>query len=182
MKELQILTFGNDSYGGLSGRDIMAICTGLQEVIKPSYLDQRIEQSTYLGKKLYEKGLPVIVPPGAHAIYLDVNKFFPERHWSKFAGVGLTIELIRKYAIRGCELGAFGFEFDQRKNLNENELPPNLVRFAIPRNVYSKEHLDYTIEALEDIYLNRDKVPNMKIIKGADLHLRHFQSQLAMCN
>lgn len=177
LKEKQILTFGNDSYGGMSGRDIMALCRGLYEVTKDSYLQSRTHQSQDLAMGLAKKGIPVIVPPGAHAVYIDVNKFFPERKWSDFAGVGLTIELLRKYAIRGCELGAFAFEFDQRESLPD-PIPPNLVRFAIPRNVYGPEHIDYTIEALGELYEKREEIPNVVIVRGQELKLRHFQSGL----
>lgn len=83
----------------------------------------------------------------------------------------------RHVAIRTCELGAFAFEFDQRKELPD-PLPPNLVRFAIPRNVFSREHIDYTIEAVKELYDQRDTIPNMRITRGESIALRHFQAQL----
>src|SRR5690606_17850854 len=99
------------------------------------------------------------------------------REWKDFAGVGLCIELIRRHAIRACELGAFAFEFDQRKVLPD-PLPPNLVRLAVPRNMYSREHIDYTIQCIKELYDDRDSIPNVKIVRGAELALRHFQAEL----
>lgn len=100
-----------------------------------------------MARDLAKNGIPAVLPPGGHAVFIDVNKFFPDRKWQDFAGVGLCAELLRKYAIRTCELGAFAFEWDRREKL-EDPLPPNFIRLAIPRNVYGKEHMDYTVKAL----------------------------------
>jgi tryptophanase len=94
-----------------------------------------------------------------------------------FGGVGFTIELIRRYAIRAVELGPFAFEWDQRPE-GQREKVLNLVRFAIPRNMYSKGHMDYTIEAVAELYRNREAIPKVRITRGAELRLRHFQTGL----
>jgi tryptophanase len=179
LKEKQILTFGNDSYGGLSGRDIMALSMGLQEVMKESYLRSRIDQVSYFARKLAEHGVPVILPPGGHAIYLDMTKFFEgiEMKPEDFGGVGFTIELLRYYGIRACELGPFAFEWDQRSEA-EREGILNVVRFAIPRNAYSNSDLDYAVAAISELYRNREQIPKIRIKRGADLKLRHFQTGL----
>jgi len=85
----------------------------------------------------------------------------------------LTIELLRRYAIRSCELGAFAFEWDLREKLEE-PLPPNFVRLAIPRNCYHKEHMDYIASAIVELFYDRDSIPNMEIIRGKTIPLRHF--------
>jgi len=180
LKQLQILRYGNDSYGGLSGRDIMACAMGLSCVLSENYLRGRIHQVRYFAHELAKRNIPVFLPPGGHAIYLETDKFFnnrPDYSPGDFLGVGLVIELIRMYGIRACELGPFGFEWDNkdeedRKGINDQ------VRFAVPRNVYSKGHIDYTVRALEQMYLNRDSIPKVRISRGKNLKLRHFQSGL----
>lgn len=179
LKQKQILTFGNDSYGGLSGRDIMTIAVGLSQALRQAYLDHRIGQVRDFAAKLADAGLPVVLPSGGHAVYLDMDRFFAHGVMEKddFPGVGLCIELIRRYGIRGCELGPFAFEWD-RKTPQQRQGILNLVRFALPRNGYDQEHLDYAVAALADCYHNRDRIPKMRIIRGRDLRLRHFQAGL----
>jgi tryptophanase len=179
LKEKQILTFGNDSYGGLSGRDIMALATGLYEIVKKQYLRERITQVRDFAFRLAQNGVPVVLPPGGHAVYINMDKFFANTGTKieDFKGVGFTIELIRHYGIRAAELGPFAFEFDN-KTPKEREGILNFVRFAIPRNVYNTNHINYAIAAITELYKNRDKIPKVKISRGAKLRLRHFQSGL----
>lgn len=179
LKEKQILTFGNDSYGGLSGRDIMALAAGLYEVVKEPYLRERILQVRDFAIKLAQKGVPVVLPPGGHAIYLNIDKFFEgtDMKIDDFGGVGFTIELLRHYGIRACELGPFAFEWDN-KSPKEREGILNFVRFAVPRNVYNTNHIDYAVSAITELYHHKDKIPKVKISRGAKLRLRHFQSGL----
>lgn len=179
LREKQILTFGNDSYGGLSGRDIMALAVGLYEVVKQPYLRERIGQTRYLARRLAEGGIPVVLPAGGHAVYIDMNRFFEGIHMrpENFMGVGLTIELIRHYGIRACELGPFAFEWDKKTD-EQREGVLNLVRLAIPRNAYGIAHMDYAVAALRELYQNRDRIPKVRISRGAELRLRHFQTGL----
>jgi len=179
LKERQILTFGNDSYGGMSGRDIMALAAGLYEVVQETYLNERKNQVRDFARKLAQNGIPVILPAGGHAIYINMNKFFEgtEMKVDDFGGVGFTIELLRHYGIRACELGPFAFEWDNKTPEQRNGIL-NLVRFAIPRNVYSASHIDYAVAAITELYHHKEKIPKVKIIRGKKLHLRHFQSGL----
>jgi tryptophanase len=179
LKEKQILTFGNDSYGGLSGRDIMALTAGLYEIIKESYLRNRIFQVREFARKLSEGGVPIILPAGGHAIYIKTDKFLEGTglKTEDFGGLGITIELIKHYGIRACELGAFAFEWDKKTDEQRKGIV-NLVRFAIPRNAYSPQHIDYTVEAIKEVYKNKNLIPRVKIKRGAHLRLRHFQSGL----
>ncbi|TXT59972.1 MAG: Tryptophanase [Promethearchaeota archaeon] len=179
LKEKQILTFGNDSYGGLSGRDIMALAAGLYEIIKEPYLFDRIGQVRYFAKELAKNGIPVVLPPGGHAVYINMDKFFQGTNMkvNDFGGVGLTIELIRHYGIRACELGPFAFEWD-KKTPDQREGILNLVRLAVPRNQYDKSHIDYAVAALKELYKHRDAIPKVEVSRGKNLRLRHFQSGL----
>jgi tryptophanase len=179
LKEKQILTFGNDSYGGLSGRDIMSIASGLYEVVREPYLQNRIGQTHYFARRLTENGVPVVLPAGGHAVYIDMDRFFrytPNR-LEDFRGIGLIIELIRRYGIRASEVGPFSFEWDQKTEEQRRGIL-NLLRFAIPRNLYSKEHIDYAVAAITELHENEHVIPRMKITRGASLRLRHFQAGL----
>ncbi|HUW89479.1 MAG TPA: tryptophanase [Candidatus Nanopelagicaceae bacterium] len=179
LKEKQILTFGNDSYGGLSGRDIMALAVGLYEVVKEPYLAERIRQVREFARKLAKNGVPVVLPAGGHAVYINVEEFFKgtDMEIDDFGGVGFTIELLKHYGIRACELGPFAFEWD-KKTPEQRKGILNLVRFAVPRNVYDTSHIDYAVAAITELHRNRDKIPKVKVSRGSDLRLRHFQSGL----
>jgi len=179
LKEKQILTFGNDSYGGMSGRDIMALAAGLYEVVQETYLDERKNQVREFARKLAQNGIPVILPAGGHAVYINMTKFFEgtDMKVDDFGGVGFTIELLRHYGIRACELGPFAFEWD-KKTPEQRKGILNLVRFAVPRNVYSASHIDYAVAAITELYHHKEKIPKVKIARGAELLLRHFQAGL----
>lgn len=178
LKEKQISAYGNDSYGGISGRDIFALASGLYEIVKLDYLQNRIEQVEYLAQGLFSNGIPVFLPAGGHGVYLNIDEFFGgKRKPDDFAGVGFTVELLRRYGIRACELGYFAFEWDKKTKDQQEEIL-NQVRFALSRNVYCKEHLDYTIGAVTELYKDRENIPNMRISRGSELRLRHFQTGL----
>ena len=179
LKERQILAYGNDSYGGLSGRDIMALTVGLYEVLSESYLNDRIRQVREFAFKLAENNVPVVLPAGGHAVYINMERFFEGTNMKieDFGVVGFTIELVRHYVIRGAELGPFAFEWDNKTEGERNGIL-NLVRFAIPRNVYGSSHIDYAVAAITEMYKNRALIPKVKVSRGAKLRLRHFQSGL----
>ncbi len=172
LKEKQIVTIGNDSYGALSGRDIMALSMGLYEVVKEKYLKSRIGQTRYFAKKLAEHNVPVILPAGGHAVYLDMERFLEGTGMKTedFGGVGFTIELIN-------ELGPFAFEYDQRPPEQQRSIL-NLVRFAIPRNAYSRADIDYTVAAVVELFNHKESIPKVRISRGKELSLRHFQTGL----
>ena len=179
LKEKQILTFGNDSYGGLSGRDIMALAVGLYEVVKEPYLTERIRQVREFARKLANNGVPVVLPAGGHAVYINVEAFFKgtDMEIDDFGGVGFTIELLKHYGIRACELGAFAFEWD-KKTPEQRKGILNLVRLAVPRNVYDTSHIDYAVAAITELHRNKEKIPKVRVSRGNNLRLRHFQSGL----
>ncbi|MFX1454382.1 MAG: tryptophanase [Promethearchaeota archaeon] len=179
LKEKQILTFGNDSYGGLSGRDIMALASSLYETVNMNALKNRVNLVGYFAQKLASNGVPVVLPPGGHAVYINMDKFFEglDMKIDDFGGAGFTIELVKHYGIRACELGPFAFEWDKKTPEERNSIL-NLVRFAIPWNAYNVSHIDYAVAAITELYKNRDRIPKVKISRGAELRLRHFQTGL----
>lgn len=178
LKVRQISAYGNDSYGGMSGRDIMALASGLYEAARYEYLDERVSQCEYLAQGFYKAGLPVVLPAGGHGVYLNMDKFFDgKRGHDSFAGEGFSLELIRRYGIRVSELGDYSMEYDLKTPEQQAEVA-NVVRFAINRSQLSREHLDYVIAAATELYKDRDSIPNMRIVMGKDLPMRHFHAFL----
>lgn len=178
LKVKQISSYGNDSYGGMSGRDIMALACGLYECGRLEYLQERVGQCEYLAQGFYKAGLPVVLPAGGHGVYLNMDKFFDyKRGHDTFAGQGFSIELIRRYGIRVSELGDYSMEYDLKTPEQQKEVA-NVVRFAINRSQLSQEHLDYIIAAVTELYKDRDSIPNVKIVQGHNLPMRHFHAFL----
>lgn len=167
-----IITEGYSTYGGLSGRDMEAIATGLKEVFDPDYLHYRIKSTTYLGEKLNEMGIPIILPVGGHAVYVDAKAFYPHVPPEQFPGQALVCELYLKSGIRSCEIGSVMFG----KNDEEGKFipaPMELVRLAIPRRVYTQSHMDYVAETFAELWKERELVRGYQIIYEPPF-LRHF--------
>lgn len=175
----QILTEGHPTYGGMSGRDLMTLVEGLKTITKDEYLDYRIKQVKYFGEKMHENGIPVMMPIGGHAVYLDVNKFFEGTKMKPedFGGVAFTAILLAAYGHRACELGYFAFGSYDKTTGKESFPEVNFVRFAVPRLRYEKEDLDSVVEAVKNIHENRDLIPGVEVIYGKELALRHFKSR-----
>lgn len=179
LKVKQISCYGNDSYGGMSGHDIMALAVGLYESCDFNYMDSRVKQVEYLAQGFYKAGVKgVVLPAGGHAVYLNMDEFFDgKRGHDTFAGQGFSLELIRRYGIRVAELGDFSMEYDLKTPEQQAELA-NVVRFAIDRSRLTQEHLDYVIAAVKALYEDRESIPNMRILWGKNLPMRHFHAFL----
>lgn len=179
LKVKQISSYGNDSYGGMSGRDIMALSAGLYECCDFDYLEERVNQCNYLAEGFYKAGVKgVVIPAGGHGVYINMDEFFDgKRGHETFAGQGFSVELIRRYGIRVAELGDYSMEYDLKTPEQQKEVA-NVVRFAIDRSRLSQEHLDYVIAAVKALYEDKDSIPNMKIISGHNLPMRHFHAFL----
>ncbi len=179
LKVKQISSYGNDSYGGMSGRDIMALACGLYECCKFDYLDERVKQCQYLAEGFYDAGVKgVVLPAGGHGVYINMDEFFDnKRDPLSFAGEGFSLELIRRYGIRVSELGNYSMEYDLKSPEQQAEVS-NVVRFAVNRSMYSREHLDYVIAAVKALYEDRESIPNMRIVWGENLPMRHFHAFL----
>ena len=179
LKVKQISCYGNDSYGGMSGRDIMALAAGLYEECNFNYQEARVKQCEYLAQGFYKAGVKgVILPAGGHGVYINMTEFFDnKRGHETFAGQGFSIELIRRYGIRTSELGDYSMEYDLKTPEQQEELC-NVVRFAVNRSMFNQEHMDYVIAAVKALYEDRESIPNMRIIQGRTLPMRHFHAFL----
>ena len=176
LKVKQISCYGNDSYGGMSGRDIMALAVGMYESCDFNYMEERVAQCNYLAEGFYDAG--VVLPAGGHAVYINMDEFFDgKRGHDTFAGQGFSVELIRRYGIRTSELGDYSMEYDLKTPEQQAEVA-NVVRFAIDRSRLTKEHLDYVIAAVKALYEDRESIPNMRIVWGTNLPMRHFHAFL----
>ena len=179
LKVKQISCYGNDSYGGMSGRDIMALAVGMYESCDFNYMHERVSQCEYLAQGFYKAGVKgVVLPAGGHAVYINMDEFFDgKRGHETFAGEGFSLELIRRYGIRVSELGDYSMEYDLKTPEQQAELA-NVVRFAIDRSRLTQEHLDYVIAAVKALYEDRESIPNMRIVWGHNLPMRHFHAFL----
>jgi tryptophanase len=167
-KNLLILTEGYPTYGGLAGRDLEAIAVGLQEALQEAYLHYRIVSTSYLGENISKHGVPIVQPPGGHAIYLDARTFLPHIPLDQFPGVALANELYIEGGIRSVEIGRLMFAGAAKWDL---------VRLAIPRRVYTQSHIDYVIEVILEVWEKRERVRGMKLTSEAPF-LRHFTAHL----
>jgi tryptophanase len=164
---LLILTEGFPTYGGLAGRDLEAIAVGLQEVLDPDYLRYRIISTGYLGRHIADHGVPIVEPPGGHAIYIDAARMLPHIPRAQFPGQALAVELYRHAGIRSVEIGSVMFG-DQARH--------ELLRLAIPRRVYTQSHIDYVVEAILEVNARKDEIRGLEIAEEPPF-LRHFSAR-----
>ena len=165
---LLIMIEGFPTYGGLAGRDLEAIAIGLDEVVQEDYLEFRVNQVAHLGEMLEEGGVPIVKPVGGHAVYLDARRFLPNVPLAEFPGQALVVALYREHGIRAVEVGRL--MFGDRAKLD-------LVRLAIPRRVYTTEHMRYVAESVIDLYRHRDALRGLRLTYEAPT-LRHFTARL----
>jgi tryptophanase len=177
----QITREGHPTYGGMSGRDIMTLVAGLRIVTREDYLTYRIRQVQDFGMSLRQRGLPVLMPAGGHAVYLDINKFFADTAMqpADFGGLALTAILLAAYGHRAVELGNFAFGKWDPQTGQETFPEVNFVRFAIPRLRYERDDLEAVAEALHLLYERRQEIPPITVTYGKDLPLRHFKARFA---
>jgi tryptophanase len=174
-RNILVVTEGFPTYGGLAGRDLEAIAQGLEEILDESYLHYRIRTIAYLGEKLVEAGVPLILPTGGHAVYLDAGKFCLQIPNFEFPGQAIACALYLKGGIRACEIGSIMFgKYDENGKTISPDL--ELVRLAIPRRVYTQSHIDYVAEVIIEVFQEREKLRGFKIVKEP-LFLRHFTAE-----
>lgn len=176
IKERLVLYEGFETYGGLAGRDLAAIAVGLEECVDEAWLAYRIGQVAYLGQGLRDAGVPVLVPFGGHAIYVDAAAFLPHVSRDRFPGQALSVALFIESGIRSVEIG--GVMFGKVDPASGKTVFPKLelVRFALPRRVYMREHLDYVVESVAELFRNREKIAGFEFEYQADV-LRHFTAR-----
>jgi tryptophanase len=171
-----IVREGFPTYGGLAGRDLDAMAVGFKEALEIPYLDYRLGQTTYLGERLLEIGVPIIEPPGAHAIYVDAMKLLPHIPQTQLPGQALSLALYHQGGIRAAELGTVAFGYTDPET-GEEVLPKlDLVRMAIPRRVYTQSHLDYVVDVFKKIIENKETLKGYRITYQPRL-LRHFTAR-----
>jgi len=175
-RNMLILTEGFPTYGGLAGRDLEAMAQGLREVVDPDYLRYRIRSTAYLGEALSAAGVPLVLPIGGHAVYLDAAALLPQIAPLEYPGQALACALYREGGIRGCEIGSvmFGLHSDG----SEEPAPMELVRLAIPRRVYTQSHVDYVIEVIRWVAERASELRGFRIAEQP-ASLRHFTARFA---
>jgi tryptophanase len=164
---LLILTEGFPTYGGLAGRDLDAIAVGLEEILHPDYLRYRIASTGYLGRHIADRGVPIVEPPGGHAIYIDAARMLPHIPPHQFPGQALAVELYRHAGIRSVEIGSVMFGAAARHEL---------LRLAIPRRVYTQSHIDYVVEAVLEVNARKRDIRGLEIAEEPPF-LRHFSAR-----
>lgn len=179
-RNLLIVTEGFPTYGGLAGRDLEAVAQGLLEIVDEHYLQYRIRSVEYLGERLVAAGVPIIEPPGGHAIYVDAKRFLPNIPADQYPGQSIVCELYLEGGVRAVEIGSVMFgKYDKNGKLIPAMM--ELVRMAIPRRVYTQSHIDYLIEVIIEVYKNRDKLKGFKVTYEAPM-LRHFTARFEPIN
>jgi tryptophanase len=176
IRNLEILTEGYTTYGGLAGRDLAALAQGLREVVDEDYLCYRLRSAEYLGEALTKAGIPVVLPIGGHAVYIDAKAMLPHIPPVQFPGVALTCALYLEGGVRAVEIGSLMFATKDAAG-HDVPGPMELVRLTIPRRVYTQSHFDYLIEVLEYVNGRREEIVGLKLIHEAPV-LRHFTAKL----
>ena len=168
-----ILREGFPTYGGLAGRDLDAMAVGLYEGLDEDYLAYRLGQTAYLGEKLLEVGVPIVEPPGGHAIYIDAGRLLPHIPQTEYPGQALAAEMYLEGGIRGVEMGSVAFGYPDPDTGEMIHPKMELVRLAIPRRVYTQAHIDYIAKTLANIVARKESLRGYRITYAPEL-LRHF--------
>ncbi len=176
-RDLLILTEGFPTYGGLAGRDLEAIAVGLHEALQQDYQNYRAVSTAYLGNNIAQAGVPIMQPPGGHAIYIDAAKFYPHISPLEFPGIALTVDLYRHAGIRAVEVGSVMFGAKDAAG-NPTAARNELVRLAVPRRVYTQSHIDYVVEAIVEVFAQRGAARGYRITEQPAF-LRHFSARFA---
>jgi tryptophanase len=175
-RNLLILTEGFPTYGGMAGRDMDALAQGLREAVDEDYLRYRIRSTAYLGEALDRAGIPVVLPVGGHAVYIDARGLLPHIPPLEYPGQALAVALYREGGIRGCEIGTV--MFGRHPDGSETPAAMDLVRLAIPRRTYTQSHIDYVIEVCEHVAGNAGELRGLRMVEEPPT-LRHFTARFA---
>ncbi len=176
-RNLLILTEGFPTYGGLAGYDLEALAVGLNEVLDENYLRYRIRSTEYLAETVLAGGMPIVQPPGGHAVYLDAASLLPNVPAHQYPAQSLAIELYRAGGVRGVEIGTVMFGKVDPEGGPDRPAAMELVRLAIPRRTYTQSHIDYVAEVVIDVASRADQLGGYEIVEQAPW-LRHFTARL----
>jgi len=175
-RNLLILTEGFPTYGGLAGYDLEAIAIGLKEALDENYLRYRIRSTEYLANTIFDGGMPIVQPPGGHAVYLDAAALLPHIPAHEYPAQSLAIELYRAGGVRGVEIGTVMFGRVDPNGGPDEPAAMELVRLAIPRRTYTQSHIDYVAEVVIDVANRADRLGGYRIVEQAPW-LRHFTAR-----
>lgn len=174
-KELVVVFEGMPSYGGMAGRDMEAMAIGIKESCEYPYIEHRVEQVAYLGDKLHAAGVPVVLPIGGHAVFLDAKLFLPHIPQEHFPAQALAMNLYIESGVRAMERGIVSA--GRNKETGENHKPKlELVRLTIPRRVYTYSHMDYVADAIIDLFQKRDQIKGLRFTYEPKM-LRFFNAR-----
>jgi len=174
-RNLLILTEGFPTYGGLAGYDLEAVATGLDEVLEEEYLKYRLRSTAYLAEKAEQAGVPIVQPPGGHAVYLDAKTLLPHIPPAQYPAQALAVELYRVGGVRGVEIGSVMFG----KRLPDGRETPaamELVRLAVPRRTYTQSHVDYVAEVIAEVARGKRDLRGYRMVEQGPW-LRHFTAR-----
>ncbi len=170
-----VLTEGFPTYGGLAGYDLEALAIGIKEVLDEDYLRYRIRSVEYLGEKLTAAGVPIVQPPGGHAIYIDAQAMLPHVPQDQYPAWALSLVLYLEGGVRSVEIGSV--MFGRQPDGSEKPAPMELVRLAFPRRVYTQSHVDYLAEVLLHMNSLKSRIRGVRITQAPEM-LRHFTARL----
>ncbi|PMB42799.1 tyrosine phenol-lyase [Fischerella thermalis CCMEE 5319] len=177
-RNIVVIYEGLHTYGGMAGRDMEAMARGIEESVQDDHIRARVGQVEYLGQKLLNWNIPIVVPIGGHAVYLDAKRFLPHIPQEQFPAQRLAAELYVEAGIRAMERGIVSAGRD--KHTGKNYYPElELVRLTIPRRVYTQAHMDLTAETVEEVYYNRDRLGGLKMVYEPK-YLRFFQARFEL--
>jgi tryptophanase len=174
-RNLLILTEGFPTYGGLAGRDLEAMATGLEEVLDEDYLRYRLRTAEYLGEKLLAGGVQIVEPTGGHAVYIDARAFLPHLPEAQYPAWSLSAALYLEGGLRGVEIGSVMFG-KRLEDGTETFHHMDLVRLAFPRRVYTQSHFDYAAEVICELRARASTVRGVRITRQSR-SLRHFTAE-----
>jgi tryptophanase len=173
-RNLLVLTEGFPTYGGMAGRDMDALAQGLREAVDEDYLRYRIRSTAYLGEALEAAGIPVVLPVGGHAVYIDARTLLPQIPPLEYPGQALAVALYLEGGIRTSEIGTV--MFGRHPDGTEEPAAMDLVRLAIPRRTYTQSHIDYVIEVCEHVAARAGELRGLRIAEEPAA-LRHFTAR-----
>jgi tryptophanase len=173
-RTLLVLTEGFPTYGGLAGRDLEALAVGIRESVSHDYLRYRIRSTAYLADSLTDSGIPIVLPPGGHAVYIDARAMLPHIPPLQYPGQALAVALYEAGGVRGCEIGTV--MFGRQPDGSEVPAAMDLVRLAIPRRTYTQSHIDYVIEVCQLVAATSADLTGYRITVEPP-SLRHFTSE-----